>query len=198
MISQALVRDIRKAVRRNRYEMTPGGVLFPDAKVQCGGIFEHNLNGGPWKADPNLLPTQGRNAMLDIALGGVAKQSNWYMPPFAANVDPTNSLTAANFAATQTEFTNYTEGARALWTPAAASSGVITNAATLVQITIGAGSQFDMYGLALISASAKSATTGVLAACTLFKDGDGDPDPRLGLHTGDVLGLRYTITLTST
>jgi hypothetical protein len=197
MIAPKVARELRRAIANHRYEETPIGILFPQAKVYAGGLFETRLNGGPWWAHPNLLPTQGLNALLDIALGAVSKETNWYIAPFNANVAPTSTLTAANFTSTQTEFTNYTEATRALWTPASASSGSVNNTASPVSITIGSGAQNDIYGLALISASAKSATTGKLAACTLLKDSDGDPKPRLDLVEGDELGLRYSISLTS-
>ncbi len=200
MVNSKLVGELRRAIANKRYEKSEGGILFSGSKLTIGGVFETQLNDGPWVPSPNILPTEGLNALLDITLGAVAKQTNWYMAPFAENVEPTNALTAANFAATQTEFKNYSESARALWTPATAAGGVITNAATSVTITIANGgtfNQFDMYGLALISASAKGATSGKLAACTFFKDGDGDPAPRLNLVYLDVLGLRYSVTLTS-
>jgi len=199
MINLSLVRDIRRAASNHRYEvMDSGEILFTDAKVRAGGVFETCLNHGVWEPSPNLLPKLGRNFIWDVAFGAVAKATNWYMAPFATNTAPTDSLTAANFAATQTEFTNYTQTSRALWTPGAAVDGVVTNTATPVSITIGSGAQVDMYGLALLSAAAKSATTGVLAACTLFKAADGiTPKPRMGLVEGDDLGLRYTNTLTS-
>lgn len=201
MISQAVTRDIRRALANRRFEIDEkgGGILFQDAKLYAGGVFEHSLNQGPWELAPNLMPKQGRNAMLDIALGAVAKQANWYMAPFATNTAPADTLTAANFASVQTEFTNYAGSSRALWTPAAAVDGVTTNTATPVSITIGNGVQVNMYGLGLISSSAKSATTGLLGACALFMAADNvTPRPRLGLVEGDDLGLRYTITLTST
>ena len=196
MISNTLLRELRKAIASNRYDVTPDGLWLPGAKslIQAGGIFETNLNDSGWVIDPNLLPTQGRNALLDIALGSVSKETNWYFAPFATATAPTNSLTAANFAATQTEFTNYDEAARVLWTPGAAANGVISNSATPVSITIGALTgtvNTSIHGLALISASPKGSTNGKLAACTLFATA------RLGLQDDDILGLRYTITLTS-
>jgi hypothetical protein len=204
MISQLLVRELRTAVARNKHEvMSDGGIWLPGAKseIRVGGVFEHKLNDEPWRVDANLLPTEGLNAMLDIALGALAKQANWYMAPFATATTPINTLTAATFDSAMTEFTNYTEVSRSLWTPAAAAAGVVTNAATPIQITIGSATgtvNTSIHGLGLISASAKEATGGKLMACTLFKDSGGDPRPRLGLVQGDLLGLRYTITLTST
>lgn len=196
MLNTKLMSELRRAVADHAYDVTEdGGLWLPGAKslITCGGVFEHRLNDGPWHADPNLLPTEGLNAILDIALGAATKQTNWYMAPFATNTAPSSSLTAANFTATQTEFVNYT-GTRALWTPAAAAAGVVTNAATPVSITVGAATgsvNTSIYGLGLISASAQSATTGKLAACALFASA------RTGLVVGDLLGLRYTITLTS-
>lgn len=200
MVNSRIVKELRRAVANKRYEESEGGILFNQSNLVIGGVFETKLNDGPWIPSPNILPTEGLNAFLDITLGAVAKQTNWYLAPFAENVEPTSALTAANFNSTQTEFRNYAEATRALWTPATAAGGVITNAATPVSITIANGGtfdQFDMYGLALISASAKAATSGKLAACTFFKDSEGNDAPRLNLMYQDVLGLRYVVTLTS-
>lgn len=191
MINPKLVRELQRAIANKRYEETPSGILFPTLNVHAGGLFETSLNGQPWEPGLNMVPTLGLNNCLNAFLGGSGfnPEDAWYFAPFATNTAPTLSLTAANFTATQTEFTNYAEGARQLWTPAAAVGGVITNAATQVTITIGSGGQTAIYGLALLSASAKSATTGVLAACALLASA------RTGLQVGDILGERYSLTL---
>jgi hypothetical protein len=200
MISKTLERELRRALENNKYEITAQGIFLPQAKseIVAGGVFEHCLNGGPWTADPNLLPTEGRNAMLDIALGATTKLAGFYIVPFATNTAPTDALTAANYDSTQTEFDNYVESSRRTWTPAAAASGVVTNAATPVSITIDDATgptNVNIYGLGLIGGAAgtatKHATSGKLIACTLFTN------PRLNLQETDILGLRYTITLTS-
>lgn len=200
MISKVLERELRRALANHKYEITPQGVFLPRAKTEIliGGVFEHRLNDGPWEVDPNLLPTEGRNNLLDIALGATAKNAIVVMAPFATNTAPTDALTAANFDSTQTEFTNYTETSRRTWTPAAAASGVVTNAASPVSITIGSATgptNENIYGLALIAGasgvSVKEATSGKLIACALFARA------RENLQETDVLGLRYTITLTS-
>ena len=196
MISNAVARELRRAIEHNRYEESAGGILFPDSGIHVGGLFETALNDGGWEPGVNLLPTQGLNNCLNAFLGGSAfnPEDAWYFAPFATNTAPGLGLTAANFTATQTEFTNYDETTRALWTPAAAAAGVITNAATAVSITVGSATgstNTSIYGLALLSASAKSATTGVLAACALLATA------RTGLQDGDILGLRYSITLTN-
>lgn len=198
MISNTLVRELRRSIARHKYEFDDqGGLYLPEAKstITAGGIFGTSLNDGAWQPAPNLLPTQGRNSILDIALGNVAKETNWYFAPFATNTAPTSALTAANFDATQTEFDNYDEVTRALWTPDAASNGVKSNVGTPVSITIGSATgptNVNIYGLALISSSTKSGTGGRLAACALL------PAARENLQDNDILGLRYTITLTST
>ena len=192
MISSKLVRELRRAIERNKFEFDGGDVVFSGAKLRGGGVFETNLNNQGWELGPNMLPEQSRNLVLDIAYGAVAKVAAWYIAPFADNVAITDDLTAANFADTQTEFTNYTQPARQVWTPAAAVDGVVTNAAAAASITIGATSQLNIYGLAMLSASPKLSENGSIGAATLL------PNPRLGLVTADILGLRYMITLLST
>jgi hypothetical protein len=192
MISSAVVKELRRAIKRNRYEMSPEGIVVPDLGT-VGGLFETALNGGAWEPGVNLVPTQGLNNCASAFLGGSAfnPEDAWYFAPFATNTAPVLTLTAANFNSTQTEFTNYS-GARALWTPDPPGSGVIANVGTPVSITVGAATgttNTSIYGLGLLSASAKGATTGILAACALLAS------PRLSLQEGDILGLRYSLTL---
>ena len=189
MISEAVVRALRRDIERNRYEETGNGLFFPQQKLHIGGLFETSLNDGNWEPGLNLLPTQGLNNCLGAFLGGSTfnPEDAWYFAPFATNTAPTLGLTAANFTSTQTEFTNYTETSRRTWTPDAAAGGVISNAGTAITMTVGSATgdaNTSIYGLALLSASPKGSTAGVLAACALLAT------PRLGLQEGDILGLR--------
>lgn len=190
--------EFLRALRNHQYEVTPSGILFPRQKIHFGGAFENSLQDrktrewGPWYVDANIVTTEGMNYILAGGLASGSVLTAWYIAPFAANVTPVAGLTAATFTATQTEFTSYAETTRQAWTQAGASGGVISNTASPAVITVNTGGQTTIYGLGLISASAKSATSGKLFAAALLATA------RTGLQNLDVLGLRYTVTATST
>ena len=104
-----LRRDLAKALRMHRYERTPTGLYFPQARMHVGGVFEHWVNDGAHAIDPNIVVNEGLNYLLDAALSAATPLTAWYIAPFAADVTPGASLTAATFTATTTEFTNYDE-----------------------------------------------------------------------------------------
>lgn len=130
------------------------------------GQFAYAVNGGefgPWER--NRVVDQGLNYILNAALRGESVLSSFYIAPFVTNATPAANLTAATFAATLTEFTNYTETARQQWvTDASASALVLENANAPALITIGSGAQTTIWGAGLLSASPKSSTSGVLVA----------------------------------
>lgn len=192
MTFDQVANELRRALRNGHFEPTDDGrIHFNQLKILAAGVFEHNLNHGPWAVDRNLLVTEGLNYLLDSALRAQTQLSAWYVAPFAANVTPVAGLTAATFASTQTEFTNYTAAARQAWTLVAAASGVLTNAAAPAYFTVDDGVQTAIYGFGLLSASAKSSTSGKLVAAAKLATA------RTGLVEDDVIGARYSITLTS-
>ncbi|HRO59332.1 MAG TPA: hypothetical protein PK177_09240 [Burkholderiaceae bacterium] len=102
---------------------------------------------------------------------------------------PAANWTAANFTANATEFTAYTSAARLPWTTAASTAQAIGNSAAVAASTMefnGTGPH-SVYGIGLLSASAKSATTGVLVAGTRFAN------PRTNMSPGDRLALEYVL-----
>lgn len=142
------------------------------AETVVGGVFtiEHVRDGkviDTWQ-EKNLVSNEGLNALLDTYLNGdgTAKIAAWYVALFEGNYTPVATLTAATFPAAATESTAYTEATRVLWVDAAASAQQITNTAAKATFTMNATK--TIYGAALVSASAKSATTGVLFAASRF------------------------------
>lgn len=149
------------------------------------GIFE------PVWGD-NRVVNSGLNHMLNAALRGEGVVAAFYVAPFAADFSPSATLTAANFNSTLTEFTNYTETTRPVWT----SDGVSTaqqleNLAAPALITIGAGAQLAIYGGVLHSNNVKSGTTGFIFA------GAKAPAPFTNLAAGFEVKLRYRVSGTS-
>lgn len=182
-------REFLRSLRNKHYDRNDrGDLILPDQKIVfAGSVGIRNITAGEdWVENRNMVVLQGINYLLTTGL-----TSSWYFAPYAANVAPVNTLTAANFASTQTEFTNYVETSRRQCTLVTTGS-TATNAASPATLTIGAGGQTSAYGVGVASAPAKSATTGTLLACAAFAVG------RTGLQSTDEYGLRYTLTGTST
>jgi hypothetical protein len=158
-------------------------------QLKFSGHFEVQVGDGPWEIYPNLVVNEGINHILDVALDQGSANANFYIAPFSGNVTPGATWTAANFTANSTEFTNYDETTRVLWATDAAASQSIGNNTTAATFTIGSGGG-TVRGAALISASAKSATTGKLIAAARFS-----ADKTLA--EDEELRVKYIITGTS-
>ena len=133
-----------------------------DHTARLGGALEE---GYAW--EKNRVVGEGLAYMLNAALRGEGVMSTFYIAPFAANVTPAANMTAATFPTTMTEFTNYAEPNRVAWVtdgPATSTNVFLTNAAAPALFTIAGGPQNVIWGAALLSAQAKSSTSGFLFA----------------------------------
>lgn len=186
--------EVLRALANNQYEITDEGGILLRAGINATpmGIFdvEHRRKGELVERvlGSNVIPTAALNDILDVYLGGGTQKLSWYVALFEGNYTPTSALTAANFTSTATECTAYDESARVAYSPAAASGGVLDNAASRALFTMNATK--TVYGGALLSVSTKSATSGVLAAAARFSL------PR-NVVDDDELSVRYTVTMTS-
>jgi len=106
-----------------------------------GKIFaEFVRNGEVFDRDDisNLFVNQGRTYSVGAGLIGVTAITNWRLILLGAS--PT--VAAGDTYATHggwTEFTNYVEATRPQWVGVAGSPGVVTNAASVGEFTIGTG-----------------------------------------------------------
>lgn len=174
-----------EALRRLRtYEETPAEGL------RLAGAWETQIGDGPWSLDPNLVVNEGILHLLSATLAQSTQNAAFYIALFGGAVTPVATWTAANFTTNATEFTNYTETTRVLWAKDAAAANAIGNTTTPSLFTIGTGGG-TVRGAALISVSAKSATTGVLVAAARFATDKV-------LAVGEELRVKYTITGSST
>jgi len=135
-----------------------------------GGYFDFELvrDGkviDKWQ-EKNIVVNEGLNYLLDAALYGAGQETPWYIGIFEGNYTPLATDTAANITANSTESTAYSEGFRQTWTSAGSASQLITNSASKATFTI--NDTKTIYGAFLVSASAKSATTGTLFAASKF------------------------------
>lgn len=194
-ISDKLGRAIAAAVRNNQFEFTEDGqLLLSKSKLMIGGYFpvEHIRDGQViYREDSrNIVVNEGLNYDLAVALANGSQITAWYVALFAGNVTPSASLTGANFTATTTEFTNYTESTRQVWTPGDVANQSVDNSAAKAAFTIGTGGG-SVYGAALLSAPAKSAVTGIAFAASRFS-------VKRDVLEGDLLNVGYAIGATST
>lgn len=143
---------------------------------------------------PNRVVDQGLNYTLNAALRGEGVISSWFVAPFAANTTPAANVTAANFASTLTEFTNYDEPNRVAWvTDGSATTLTLVNDAAPSLFTIGSGGQTTIFGGGLLSAQAKSATTGTCFAAGRLQGGGSIT----GLQPGYEVRIKYRVTASS-
>lgn len=183
-------RDLSQAVRNHKYEVTDEGLLFPSQQLVVGGYFEVSVNGGDFEKAPNLVPTEGLNHLLGVTLSQDTQKLGFYVSLFSGNVTVQASWTGANYVANATEFTNYDEATRVAWVEAGAAAGSISNTASPAVFTMGTGGG-TIRGAALLEASAKSATTGVLIAAARFLTDKV-------MAEDEELRIKYTISATST
>lgn len=76
---------------------------------------------GEWNVTKNAIVTEGLIHILNVALGGTAKPTGYYLALFSAAATPTADWTAASFSATASEIVSNTEGynnaTRPQWKP---------------------------------------------------------------------------------
>lgn len=114
----------------------------------------------------NLFPEQGRNKVLDSAIGGQAQVATWYIGIFKGNYAPTDADVMASFPAAAVEVTAYAEAARGTLVPNAAAAGVLDTVGREVVFTLTADA--TIYGGFIASSQGKGATTGVLLSAARF------------------------------
>jgi len=183
-------REFRRDIANHKYDVSDEGVLFPKSRVWISGEYEDNYG-----VTPNLVPTEGLNHLLMVALSDTAKLNTFYLALYSADYTPVAGITAATFTSTATELTSnsegYSETVRQTWTPAAAASGSIDNYASKADFTIATASSVTIRGAALLSASAKGATSGVLISIAKFATARVE-------YNGNLYSLGYRVTATAT
>lgn len=187
--------EVARALRNHHYELADGGILLPESKTFFGGALQVRdyRNGSTQRQaiDSNRMLLEGLTHILNTTLvpaGGYAQITNWYFAPYSNDYTPTNDLTAATFAATAGEFTNYTSATRLALTIATAATTPVAGSTSDSLLIFNAGGPFNIYGAGVFSASAKSATVGKgLAAIRLAA-------PMIGMPGGSKLGFSYQLS----
>lgn len=195
-ISQKHFPELARRIRNFGYERNAGGVLIPKMGIQIGGalkVTDYRDNTDELLAiDANTLLTEGLTHLVNVLLpptGGYAQITQWYIAPFSNDYTPTAGLTAATFAATAGEFTNYAGSNRLSLTIASAAATPSTgNSANVAQMTVNAAGPFNIYGAAVLGAAAKSSTSNKGLACVRLDN------PKLGMTNNEKLGFEYVFT----
>lgn len=184
-----IMKELRNRALRNKFEIAENGLFFPGSQLLIGGVFDFSVNNDTPVIVPNRMVDQGLEHILSVIFSSGTKVATWYIAPFANNVTPAASWTTTNFTATAGEFTNYTEATRQTWVAGAVTALSIGNASNRAFFTVGVGAQATIWGAALISSSAKSATSGTLAAAAKMVNS------RDNLQEGDSIGIGYTVSI---
>ena len=193
MKSNALGRDIARALACNAHEVTDEGIFIPGANVLAVGEYFHTVNGEDLRIDKNLLTTQFLNYLLMCGLHTQSKVANWYLALFAGNVTPATNWVAASFPSAASEIVSavegYTETNRPMFNGTATSTNQVDNlTGGKASYTIASASQLVVRGAALCSDQLKGSTNGVLASASRFA-------ADRTLFGGDNFELGYRVTL---
>lgn len=194
-IKQSLKKLLCKEFKNERYDMTPEGIVFPRADVLASGVYWDILNGEHLGDSKNIVVDQGLIHLLDVTLGGTAKNSTWYLMLYANNVSPAADWTAANFNGNASEISSNTEGysdtTRREWVDNAAASNAKNNVGSeaLFNIYSATSSTITVNGAALVSTNTKGGTSGVLMSATKYAIART-------LQSGDDYKVGYQVTLT--
>lgn len=168
------------------FDATETGILMPRG-IWTGQIIRQGDVIDEWE-DKNLIVNEGLDATLDIMFHGSTQISTWYIGLFKGNYTPVATVTAGTITSASTEATEYDESTRVAYNEAAASTQSITNSANKATFTF--NDTITVYGAFLVSASAKSATTGSLFSAARFGTAKS-------VVSGDQMLLTYTITAAS-
>lgn len=170
----------------------PSGLLVPAAGIVAGGRFIGQIRRAGQIIDefecPNLVVNEGLNSLLNIMFNGASQITTWYLGIFEGNYTPVGSVTAATITAAATECTAYASSTRPEYVEVASTAQSVTNAASRASFVMNATK--TVYGAFLVSASAKSATSGVLFSATRFSTAKA-------LESADELLLTYTFGASS-
>lgn len=193
MIDKALAkhaREFQRNINNHNYEVTDSGIEFASAGVQVFGEYQD-----AYGTEKNMLPVQGLNHILMVALSSTAKAPGFYLALYTNNFTPTAGLTASQFASTAGELVSSSEGyadpTRRVWTPSAADAGAIDNYASKAEFNIVTASQITIRGAALLTDQTKGSTSGSIISATRFSN------DRIEFN-GNVYQLGYRVRLQST
>jgi hypothetical protein len=135
----------------------------------------------------NLMPTEGKNYVLDASLKGGSVYNAWYVGLFEGNITPVVGNVMSTFPTDATECTAYAESTREALTLGTVASGSVNNSASPAEFTFNATK--TVYGCFVATAGTKSATTGPLLSAVRFSTSKD-------VISGDIIRVIGGFTLT--
>ena len=186
-------KEIVQSLYDEMYDVTEEGVYFPRQGILAKGEYFDRINGGQWQKTPNLVTNEGIVHILNVAMGGKAKASGYYLALFSGSSAPAANWTAANFASVANEIVSLTEGytnaTRPQWVATDTSNNSIDNIAAAASVTIATSSQLNVTGAALLTNSVRGGTTGTLISATKYA-------AARTFQAGDIYDIGYRLSLT--
>lgn len=185
-------RDLALRFRNHHWERDDDGRILIGG-FRLGGVFtcHTDSDGLGTVSAPNLITTEGANYLFSAGVANGTQLPTFYVAPFSGNVAVADTLTAANFASTQTELTTqYSESTRVAFVESAPATKFISNYASPAVITA-ASDGVTIWGFGLLSASTKGSTSGVCLAAVKYSA------VRTLVTTGDTIGIKYKLILSN-
>lgn len=172
-IDKKLAAAMLASVHADNYEYTDGGLVFPRESAKLVGIYTVKANGGDDEEKKNLVVKEGLIHLLNVALGNTPKPAGYFLALFSGSTAPAHNWSAANFPTVASELVSLSEGYTLatripVTTTNASADTHIDNYGSEVEVTFATASTINVTGTALLTASAKGATTGVLVSASLY------------------------------
>jgi hypothetical protein len=180
---------LRNALRREQVEFNQDGMTAIIRNVY-GIRGGYRLEDGSYS--PNVITLEGQLYLLSTGLAGGTAEAAWYIALWQNAVTPDESWTAANFASTAGENTSTSEGYtgnRPQWVPDTPLAEPMKNSASPAEFNIVTASSVTFQGSALVSASVRGSTSGILMSAAPF---DGGPRTQ---YNGDIFRVVYEESL---
>lgn len=186
-----LKKELRKAQRNHKYEVSEAGFIFPKQKLSIGGGFLHNVNGKDERYDANRVVNEGLDYILDVAFKSAADLAPYYITCWKNDVTDVATWTAASWATDVAgSGVDVTETTRPAWIGGTVASQQVDNYASKAQLTIDTAT-ITLYGAAMLTDSAFGGTAGKLLIAKRFS-------AQRDLQQDDAFNIGYRITIAST
>lgn len=186
-------RDFARQLKGDNFDVENGVILLNRGAVRMRGFYVEGVRGMPLRRHENLLVDQGILNILNVALGGTAKNAAYYLAPFSGSSAVAANWTAANFAANASEITSLTEGFSNVTRPActfgSAAAGAIDNYSALAAFAVVCTTQITVTGLGLLTTNTRGGTSGFLISAVKF-------GVSRVLNNGDTWDAGYQVQLT--
>ena len=192
-LKKSLAQSMLASVLADNYELTDSGIVFPRESIKISGTYRMDVDGQVTESK-NLVTKEGMIHLLNVSLGNTPKPAAYYIALFTGSTAPALNWTGSNFAAAASELVSLTEGYTLatripLETTNASADTHIDNYGKETEITFATASTIRVTGAALLTASAKGATSGVCVSASLYPG-------EYTFHDGNTFKVGYRLNAT--